>query len=247
MRNQGRNLGLPQVVWCRFCLFIRQEVLKVTRPVSTLRTAWTKLRDKAKVVRVEKKLVAAWSAQLSALSLSTVLDRSPYSWGFAASQCWRIIVLRSGTQRSSPCSTNRTCAQSQPSLCRARELAALPPLAPYQRCTCGSCRDNAKWDRVFAKFEVKEQEVRADRTGARLRISERTAAAGTALLLRYRGKRAIPTPAHRCLAARIDPPSLRAKIELCASFCSAGREGWGKPVWRRLPGWNSPVSDTAPW
>lgn len=57
----------------------------------------------------------------------------------------------------------RTCAQSQPSLGRARELAGLPPLAPYQRCTCGSCdecRDNAKWDRIFAKFEVKEREVR---------------------------------------------------------------------------------------
>ena len=39
----------------------------------------------------------------------------------------------------------------------------LPQLIPYQRCTCGSCRgcrDNAKWDRIFAKFEVKEQEVR---------------------------------------------------------------------------------------
>jgi len=37
--------------------------------------------------------------------------------------------------------------------------AALPRLAPYKRCTCGSCRecrDNAKWDRIFAKFEVKE-------------------------------------------------------------------------------------------
>ena len=31
MRKQGRNLGLPQVVGCRFCLFIRQEVLKVIR------------------------------------------------------------------------------------------------------------------------------------------------------------------------------------------------------------------------
>ena len=38
-------------------------------------------------------------------------------------------------------------------------LAPLPPLAPYQRCKCGSCRecrDNQKWDRVFAKFEVTE-------------------------------------------------------------------------------------------
>jgi hypothetical protein len=35
--------------------------------------------------------------------------------------------------------------------------------APYQRCTCGSCRecrDNAKWDRIFAKFEVKEPDER---------------------------------------------------------------------------------------
>ena len=31
-------------------------------------------------------------------------------------------------------------------------------LAPYPRCRCGMCRecmDNAKWDRIFAKFEVK--------------------------------------------------------------------------------------------
>jgi hypothetical protein len=44
-----------------------------------------------------------------------------------------------------------------------RELAALPPLEPPKRCTCGSCRaclENARWDRIFAKFEVKETEVR---------------------------------------------------------------------------------------
>jgi hypothetical protein len=37
----------------------------------------------------------------------------------------------------------------------------LPRLAPYQRCTCGDCsecRSNAKWDRVFAKFEVREED-----------------------------------------------------------------------------------------
>ena len=37
----------------------------------------------------------------------------------------------------------------------------LPPLAPYARCACGSCRDcreNAKWDRIFAKHETKERE-----------------------------------------------------------------------------------------
>jgi hypothetical protein len=37
------------------------------------------------------------------------------------------------------------------------------PLAPYQRCTCGvcrECRDNAKWDRIFKKFEAKQTEVR---------------------------------------------------------------------------------------
>ncbi len=33
----------------------------------------------------------------------------------------------------------------------------LPPLQPHVRCDCGSCRecrDNEKWDRVFAKFAV---------------------------------------------------------------------------------------------
>ena len=39
------------------------------------------------------------------------------------------------------------------------ESGPLPPLQPYVRCTCGSCRscrDNEKWDRVFAKFEDKD-------------------------------------------------------------------------------------------
>jgi hypothetical protein len=37
--------------------------------------------------------------------------------------------------------------------------APLPALTPYQSCTCGSCcecKENAKWDRVFAKFAVKD-------------------------------------------------------------------------------------------
>lgn len=57
--------------------------------------------------------------------------------------------------------------RSNTSACRAfRDLAdpaPLPRLAPYQRCTCGlcpKCRDNARWDRIFAKFEVKEREPR---------------------------------------------------------------------------------------
>jgi hypothetical protein len=41
--------------------------------------------------------------------------------------------------------------------------ALLPPLKSYRRCTCGSCTEcstNEKWDRIFAKFEEKEREVR---------------------------------------------------------------------------------------
>jgi hypothetical protein len=37
--------------------------------------------------------------------------------------------------------------------------APLPPLEPFARCQCGGCReclDNQKWDRIFAKFEVKQ-------------------------------------------------------------------------------------------
>ena len=33
----------------------------------------------------------------------------------------------------------------------------LPPLEPYRRCRCGACKtckDNEKWDRIFAKFEL---------------------------------------------------------------------------------------------
>ena len=48
-----------------------------------------------------------------------------------------------------------------------------PP--PYQPCACGSCpqcRDNAKWDRIFAKFEVGNEKCE-ECTGARLEISKR--------------------------------------------------------------------------
>lgn len=37
-------------------------------------------------------------------------------------------------------------------------LANRDPLAPYPRCQCGSCfwcKDNDKWDRIFAKFAIK--------------------------------------------------------------------------------------------
>ena len=37
--------------------------------------------------------------------------------------------------------------------------APLPPLPAYIRCSCGTCREcrsNAKWDRIFAKFEIKD-------------------------------------------------------------------------------------------
>jgi hypothetical protein len=46
---------------------------------------------------------------------------------------------------------------------RAPRRVTLPPPAPYLPCACGSCpkcRDNAKWDRIFAKFELKEADVR---------------------------------------------------------------------------------------
>ncbi len=38
----------------------------------------------------------------------------------------------------------------------------LPPLAPYQRCGCGRCREcqeDARWDRIFKKFETKQMEA----------------------------------------------------------------------------------------
>ncbi len=37
------------------------------------------------------------------------------------------------------------------------------PLEVYQRCHCGRCReclDNARWDRIFARFESTEREER---------------------------------------------------------------------------------------
>src|SRR5664279_4316466 len=44
---------------------------------------------------------------------------------------------------------------------------ALPRLQPYTRCTCGSCgecRSNEHWDRVFAKFETRESEDQRGRS-----------------------------------------------------------------------------------
>ncbi len=36
-------------------------------------------------------------------------------------------------------------------------------LEPYQRCSCGTCREcreNERWDRIFQKFEVNERDER---------------------------------------------------------------------------------------
>ncbi|MBZ5581861.1 MAG: hypothetical protein LAQ30_06585 [Acidobacteriia bacterium] len=49
--------------------------------------------------------------------------------------------------------------------CRRRipDVTTPVPLRPYRRCTCGVCRecaDNAKWDRIFKKFEARQTEVR---------------------------------------------------------------------------------------
>jgi hypothetical protein len=46
----------------------------------------------------------------------------------------------------------------------AAQPTPLSRLTPYQRCMCGlcrECRDNARWDRIFAeKFAAKEPDVR---------------------------------------------------------------------------------------
>ena len=42
---------------------------------------------------------------------------------------------------------------------RPKKMAHRDPLAPYPRCRCGACamcKDNEKWDRIFAKFVVNE-------------------------------------------------------------------------------------------
>ena len=68
-------------------------------------------------------------------------------------------------QRSKAHRAFRALAETAP--LPAPPYATVQRPAPYQRCTCGSCRacrDNAKWDRIFAKFEVKEHEVRGYRS-----------------------------------------------------------------------------------
>lgn len=42
---------------------------------------------------------------------------------------------------------------------RPKKTAQRNPLAPYRRCRCGvcaMCKDNAKWDRIYAKFVAPE-------------------------------------------------------------------------------------------
>jgi len=42
---------------------------------------------------------------------------------------------------------------------RPKKMAHRDPLAPYPRCRCGACamcKDNEKWDRIYAKFVVPE-------------------------------------------------------------------------------------------
>lgn len=63
-----------------------------------------------------------------------------------------------------PCGMNQTIVRPDPQsdamrgIGRPRKnLAGRDPLAPYQRCRCGLChwcKDNEKWDRIFAKFAV---------------------------------------------------------------------------------------------
>jgi hypothetical protein len=68
-------------------------------------------------------------------------------------------------QRSTAYRAFRALAETTPEAAPlpAPRHAALPSPRPYRPCACGSCpqcRDNAKWDRIFAKFEVKKPEVR---------------------------------------------------------------------------------------
>ena len=59
---------------------------------------------------------------------------------------------------------DRRNAAPLPRPASAAQPTPLSRLTPYQRCMCGlcrECRDNARWDRIFAeKFAAKEPDVR---------------------------------------------------------------------------------------
>ena len=58
-----------------------------------------------------------------------------------------------------PSDQNQVANLPKKGIGRPRKSAQRNPLAPYPRCRCGvcaMCKDNAKWDRIFAKFVVPE-------------------------------------------------------------------------------------------
>ncbi len=74
---------------------------------------------------------------------------------------FRAYQIFKAAAKETPVSPSRRVAAQKPAaaICG----APLPPLEPYKRCTCGACgecHENAKWDRIFAKFEVKKAEIR---------------------------------------------------------------------------------------
>jgi hypothetical protein len=58
-----------------------------------------------------------------------------------------------------PSLANQVANAPKKGIGRPKKMAHRHPLAPYPRCRCGACamcQDNAKWDRIFAKFVITE-------------------------------------------------------------------------------------------
>ena len=58
-----------------------------------------------------------------------------------------------------PSVPNQVANLAKKGIGRPKKMAHRDPLAPYPRCRCGACamcKDNEKWDRIYAKFVVPE-------------------------------------------------------------------------------------------
>ena len=58
-----------------------------------------------------------------------------------------------------PSAPNQAANLPKKGIGRPKKMAHRDPLAPYPRCRCGACamcKDNEKWDRIYAKFVAPE-------------------------------------------------------------------------------------------
>jgi len=93
------------------------------------------------------------------------------------SGCWR--MSRDATQTKAAV----TLGEEKSGRTRMPMACPMPPLQPYQRCTCGvcgECVEDEKWDRIFAKFDITNRPVASAAVEASFPVSPARAEATAA-------------------------------------------------------------------